>query len=93
MSKSGTPADKRKKKKRRRKKKPADEAAVDAGPSTVKKAVRQGGGGVMQGLRNGFKRAAGQGEDTGEKPSTLSNILWTVVLLAALGFLLYRWYG
>ena len=50
------------------------------------------GGGVMQNIRSGFQRAAGAGEKE-EKPSTLSNVIWTVVLLAAVAFLLYRWYG
>ena len=48
----------------------------------------------MQGLRSSFKRAAGGGSDDPEdKPSTLSNVLWTLLLLAALAFALYRWYG
>ena len=51
-----------------------------------------GGGGVMQSIRSGFKRAAGV-EESKEKPSTLSNILWMLVLLAAIGVFLYRWYG
>ncbi len=57
---------------------------------------RGSGGGLMQSMRSGFKRAAGVGDDTGgesDKPSTLSNVLWTVLLLAAVGALLYRWYG
>lgn len=49
-------------------------------------------GGVMQSIRSGFKNAAGVGESK-EKPSTVSNIIWTLVLLAAVGFLIYRWYG
>ena len=57
---------------------------------------RSSGGGVMQSLRSGFKRAAGVGgdEDRGEeKSSTLSNVLWTLLLLGAVAALLYKWYG
>jgi len=84
------------KKKRRKKKKKAttDDAPASSGPSTVKTAVRSGGGGgVLTSMREGFKRAAGAGDEPKEKPSRLSNILWTVLLLAAVGFLIYRWYG
>ncbi|MCA9604216.1 MAG: hypothetical protein KC619_01390 [Myxococcales bacterium] len=91
MVKSGSPP---KRKKRMRKKKPADSEGSAEGMSTTKEAVRSGGGGgVMQSMRAGFKRAAGVEDGPEEKPSTLSNILWTLLLLAALGFLIYRWYG
>ncbi|MBX3275717.1 MAG: hypothetical protein KF729_35985 [Sandaracinaceae bacterium] len=83
-----------KRKKRARKKKTVEQERVSSpGLSTVKESVRAGGGGVMQGLRNGFKRAAGAGDENEEKPSTLSNVLWTILLLAAIGLLLYRWLG
>lgn len=75
-------AEKRKKRKRKSKSAAAPSAGGGAPPSS---------GGVMQSIRSGFRRAAGA-EDARE-PSRLSNIVWTVVLLAAVAFLLYRWYG
>ncbi len=92
MAKPKTPT--KRKVRSRKKKKAPHEVDVDA-TSTVKESLRAGGGGgVMQSLRNGFKRAAGAEDGAEEsKPSTVSNIIWTVLLLAALGFLLYRWYG
>ena len=91
-------------KKTRRKKKSGKRKGGDAAKSeptpaaprrsTPKKAAASsGGGGVMQSIRSGFQRAAGAGEPVDEKPSTASNVIWTVVLLAAVAFLLYRWYG
>jgi len=77
-------------KKRRKRKK----SAVEQGGGSTKKAARAGGGGVMQGMRASIKRVAGA--DRGrkdDKPSTLSNVLWTVVLLLAVAFLIYRYYG
>lgn len=71
-------------KKRRKRKRGGTSPGSRGGPRT--------GGGVMQGIRSGLRRAAGAG-DSNEKPSTLGNVLWTLVLLAAVGFLLYRWYG
>ncbi|MGE0791492.1 MAG: hypothetical protein AB7S26_37805 [Sandaracinaceae bacterium] len=50
-----------------------------------------GGGGVLQSLRSGFKNVAGVGESD-KKESALSNILWTVVLIAAIAFAAYRCY-
>ena len=90
MAKSGTPPQKRKKRVRKKK---AATTEPSSGMSTTKESARAGGGGVMQSMRAGFKRAAGVDDGPQEKPSTLSNILWTVLLLAALGFLIYRWYG
>ena len=75
------------KKRRKRKRK--------GGKSAGSKSSAGGGGasgGVMQSIRSGFQRAAGV-DDSKEKPSTLSNILWALVLLAAIGVFLYRWYG
>jgi hypothetical protein len=46
--------------------------------------------GVMVGMRGGFQRVAKSVTGGNAKSSTLSNILWTVVLLAALGLFLYR---
>ncbi len=91
MAKSKTPA--KRKKRRAKKKSSASKASASSGPSTVKKSLSSGGGGgVMQSMRSGFKRAAGVG-DQPEKPSTASNIVWTILLLAAVALLLYRWYG
>lgn len=92
MAKPKTPT--KRKKRRPKKKSAAAKAKASSGPSTVKKAVASGGGGggVMQSMRSGFKRAAGVGDEA-EKPSTASNLIWTLLLLAAVGFLLYRYYG
>ena len=85
-SKSGSRAKTRKKKKRKSK-----PAASPASMSSTKETARSEGGGVMQSLRQGFKNAAGAGERE-EKSSTLSNVLWTVLLLAAAGVFIYRYY-
>lgn len=79
-------ATKKRRKKKRKGGKPAGSSASSGGGGGG------GSGGVMQSIRSGFKRAAGV-EESKEKPSTLSNIIWTLVLLAAVGFLIYRWYG
>lgn len=50
----------------------------------------EGGGGLLQSIRSGFRQAAGVEES---KPSRASNIFWTMLLIAAAGLLLYRWYG
>ncbi len=89
MAKSGTPPQKRKKRVRKKK---AEAAEAPSGMSTTKESARSGGGGVLQSMRSGFKRAAGAEDGPEEKPSTLSNVLWTVLLVAALGFLIYRWF-
>ena len=87
-SKSGSRAKARKKK---RKRKPEDSARSHAKMSSTKETARSEGGGVMQSLRQGFKNAAGAGERE-EKSSTFSNVLWTVLLLAAAGVFIYRYY-
>ena len=77
------------KKKRKRK-----ESAVGKGGGSTKKAARAGGGGVMQGMRASIKRVAGADADRrDDKPSTLSNVLWVIVLLLAVAVLIYRYYG
>ncbi len=48
-------------------------------------------GGVMQSIRSGFRRATGVEQSA--KPSRAGNIVWTIILLAAVAVLLYRWYG
>jgi hypothetical protein len=50
-----------------------------------------GGGGLLQGIRNGIRRAAGT-DAPAEKPSKASNIITGLLLLAAVAFLIYRWY-
>lgn len=50
-----------------------------------------GGGGLLQGIRNGIRRAAGT-DAPAEKPSKVNNIITGVLLLAAVAFLIYRWY-
>ena len=66
-----------KRKKRARKKKAADEERVSSPGLST----------VKESVR------AGAGDEPEEKPSTLSNVLWTILLLAAIGLLLYRWLG
>jgi len=51
-----------------------------------------GGGGAMQSIRSGFRRAAGV-EKSKSGSSTVANVIWTLILLAAIALLLYRWYG
>jgi hypothetical protein len=77
---------KKRRKKRRRGGKTSPKPTSPAGGSS------SSGGGVMQSLRSGFRRAAGA-ESSGDRPSTASNVIWTIVLVAAVAFLLYRWYG
>lgn len=87
------------KKRRKRKRKPTAAArrareADDSGvPTRTSSRDESSGGGVMQSIRTGFQRAAGAGEATDDKPSTASNVIWALVLLGAVAFLLYRWYG
>jgi hypothetical protein len=45
---------------------------------------------MLQGIRSGFRQAAGVEEGP---PSKLGTILWVVVLVAAVALLAYRWYG
>jgi hypothetical protein len=76
--------------KRKRKKKPGTSTGSSGSSGS-------GGGGVMQSLRSGMKAAAGvsdgEGKKKDDKPSTLSNVIWGIILIAAVAFLLYRWYG
>ena len=58
-------------------------------PSTP--TATSGGGGVMQSMRSGFKRAAGVGEGPPQKESTLSKIIWGVLILAAAGYVVYKY--
>ena len=73
-------AQKRRKKKRRT---PKSSGGGGPGPAPT-------GGGLMQGMRSGFKDIAGAGDDE-RRPSLFSNVLWGLVLLAALTFAVYRW--
>lgn len=50
-----------------------------------------GGGGLLQGIRNGIRRAAGT-DAPAKEPSKANNIITGVLLLAAIAFLIYRWY-
>jgi hypothetical protein len=77
-------AEKRKKRKRKSKGSSASTSGGDVHSG--------GGGGLLQGIRNGIRRAAGT-DAPAEKPSKTSNIITGVLLLAAIAFLLYRWYG
>lgn len=52
----------------------------------------QSGGGVLQGIRTGIRRATGV-ESQPTKPSKTSNIVSGIILVAAIAFLLYRFYG
>lgn len=69
--------------KRRKRKRKSKSATGGGGPPT--------GGGVLQSIRSGFRRAAGVEES--KESSRLGNILWTLLLIAAVALLLYRWYG
>ncbi len=48
-----------------------------------------GGGGLLQSMRSGLRQVAGVEQPQG-KPSKLSNIIWTIVLVAAAALLAYR---
>ncbi|MEQ8457401.1 MAG: hypothetical protein RLO52_11165 [Sandaracinaceae bacterium] len=83
-------------KKRKKRKKKSGSSSSTSGSTGASTGVPKtaSGGGVMQSMRNGFKSAVGAGESSKKKKdSTLSNVLWTVVLIGAIGFLLYRTYG
>ncbi len=73
-------AEKRRKRKRKSK---SSGAPASRAPS---------GGGLLQGIQAGIRRAAGT-DAPAEKPSKLSNIITTALLIAAVAFLLYRFYG
>jgi hypothetical protein len=42
-------------------------------------------------LRSGFRRAVGA-EESKEKPSLLSNIIWGLLLAGAAGLAIYNWF-
>ncbi|HHH29137.1 MAG TPA: hypothetical protein ENK57_12440 [Polyangiaceae bacterium] len=88
MGKPKTPS---KRKRRQRKKKSTTHKAREAASGTV--GTSGGSGGVMQSMRSGFKRAAGVGDDPGDKPSTTSTVIWALLLLVAIIVFLYRWFG
>lgn len=73
-----------KRKKRKRKSKSSSASGPSSGPPS--------GGGLLQSMRSGIRQVAGV-EVKHSKPSRLSNIIWTIVLIAAVGLLLYRFYG
>lgn len=73
-----------KRKKRKRKSKSSGAPSPGGGGAP-------GGGGVMQSIRSGFRRAAGAEES--KESSRLGNIVWTIILIAAIAFFLYRQYG
>ena len=76
-------AEKRRKRKRKSKASSTSSSGGDLHTS--------GGGGLLQGIRNGIRRAAGT-DAPAEKPSKTSNIVTGVILLAAVAFLIYRLY-
>jgi hypothetical protein len=78
-------AEKRKKRKRKTKSPGSAQASASTGSPSG------GSGGLLQSMRSGFRRAAGA-EEPKEKPSKLSNLIWTLVFLLAAGVLIYRWY-
>lgn len=53
----------------------------------------QTGGGLLQGIHAGLRRAAGTDRDEKSAPSKVGNIITTVLLIAAVAMLLYRFYG
>jgi hypothetical protein len=73
---------------KRRKRKRKSKASASSGGGDLH---TSGGGGLLQGIRNGIRRAAGT-DAPAEKPSKASNIVTGVLLLAAVAFLIYRWY-
>lgn len=74
-------------KRRKRKRKTKSGARGEGGPGGN---VRTGGG-VLQSIRTGIRRATGT-DDSNEQPSKLSNAIWTALLVAAVALLIYRWY-
>lgn len=78
-------AEKRKKRKRKSK---ASSSSPAAPPSGVPK-TGGGGGGVLQSMRSGFRQVAGVEQAKGP-PSKLSNVIWTILLVAAAALLVYR---
>ena len=84
----------RKPKKRRKNRRQSGKSGKGGGDGGYGVSKSGSGGGGMQSLRSGFKRAAGATDDDRDRgSSTLSNVLWGVVLLGALGVLLYRWFA
>ncbi len=49
------------------------------------------GGGVMQSMVRGFRRAAGAEKPASRKSSWISNILWFLLLAGAIAFAVSRW--
>lgn len=47
-------------------------------------------GGVMQSMRSGFKRAVTGDHEQTQKSSTVSNVIWGIILVGALALLAYR---
>ena len=78
-------------KKRRRKRGKGNSGDASRGTTGVSKSG--GGGGLMQGIRSGIQKAAGVDEKPSQSSSKGTNILMTVLLIVAVGFLLYREYG
>ena len=90
------PRKKRQRKKPRRREASAKpessrEASSPSSPrSSVSASGTSSGGGVLQSMRSGFKRAAGvEGGD--KPPSKWSNVFWGALFIAALVLLYYRW--
>jgi hypothetical protein len=79
------------KRRKRKRKGPGQKGRVTSeatGEGVSSSAEHEGGGGFLQGIRSGFRQAAGVEQS---KSSTLGNVIWTVVLLAAAALLVYRW--
>lgn len=62
-----------------------ESASVDEPTSALE------GGGVMQRMRSGFKRAAGVGDEPQQKESTLSKVLWGLLMAGAVAYLVYKY--
>jgi hypothetical protein len=78
QSKSGT------RKKRPKRRRPGESSATDAPIA---------GGGVMQGMVGGFRRAVGVGDGRQKKRSALGTVIWLLLLAGAVGVLAYRLSG
>lgn len=46
-------------------------------------------GGRLSGMRSGMKSFVGTGSKKGKQESTLSKVIWYVILAAAVGFVVY----